>query len=761
MDTWTPQMIAAFKKLGGNAKINAIWEARLDNKSAKDIKPTENSDRSKRREFIIEKYEYKRWHASSSAPVKKTTSTSGGYGGKSSPSPSKTDTLYPSLGVGKGGHMKLSDGDYEEGLGGESVDIDSPENSTSIANSNLTPSNKSSKKKKRRVKKKKGKEDSKEDKKIERGASLLSGEGDGDEEDMYFANHDIDFDGDEQKSLRSYGLKDSGPIVPERPGPPIMRSPIRPNPPRKAPKYTISPSKQDLKAVANQMTEKERIDLMTKVKTGRMTKEEAMQIIQNRAKKSKSRPQLKPRPPRGPPPSGPPTTIKPSPANLKVRANPKMRASMSLHFAGFDDAFGPAGPTGPNPAAPTDPFASSQKTLPSARATKRAPKLSDKETTKAVKKVAKSNIATVLQGARRVCEFIPGPMGLMTSGQRISRVTEGGQAARQGVQVGWRLIEVANVPVSNNNEVVRELKKLLEKKMKFTLTFLIPVPQQVPPSGPTIAKVPEEDPVEEHSSDNPAEEDEEDEDEDDDIDVPSVPYQKQKMQATPFDGKIDAPVYGAVGSVSPGTRTPVAAAAPAPSPLPATQRGKVEWKAKVEKVTTQTVQAVMVLRGDSIKTKQRIEALESKSLSIPGAKLQELLVRMQRKMEGMSAEIKSLRQENEQMKKMMKHIVNKIRGDFKSPAVPGPSPIIVTQASIDPPVNVVNVERVPTQPIAPVVSVTAQPAPQASSNPFLALSNTSNFSGDNAQPSMPAFGGVPAPESPGSPNIFAALDDAH
>jgi len=99
--------------------------------------------------------------------------------------------------------------------------------------------------------------------------------------------------------------------------------------------------------------------------------------------------------------------------------------------------------------------------------------------------------------------------------------------------------------------------------------------------------------------------------------------------------------------------------------LSSQQLGLDSWRKKCETVTTQMVQAVMVLRKDSLGMNDRVSRLEAKSMSQPQAtndpRVQEMVMELKRQNQTMAEQIAVLQAENLKLTNAMKKIVSTLR----------------------------------------------------------------------------------------------------
>jgi len=240
-----------------------------------------------------------------------------------------------------------------------------------------------------------------------------------------------------------------------------------------------------------------------------------------------------------------------------------------------------------------------------------------------------------IPGVKKVLQFYPGQMGCKTDGIKITEVSPGGQAAQRGVRAGWVIVEVEGKAPKSQQDIIRELRNITAKRQPFKLGFLIPHDLL---------------PIEPHSSSGSDEPDGSD-----DSDGPVPPYSQ------------------------PGTSVPYVQAGQDTGLKPqADFRPTLEWKTKFETVVTQTVQAVMLLRKDSIQFNERLSALESKGLDrgqSTNQQLQGMMIKLQQRNEALLQKMVDLQKENRQLKDDF----SKLRVEIKntgtiSQATPQPYP---------------------------------------------------------------------------------------
>mmetsp|Transcript_41638 Transcript_41638/g.67000 ORF Transcript_41638/g.67000 Transcript_41638/m.67000 type:complete len:275 (-) Transcript_41638:42-866(-) len=89
-----------------------------------------------------------------------------------------------------------------------------------------------------------------------------------------------------------------------------------------------------------------------------------------------------------------------------------------------------------------------------------------------------------------------------------------------------------------------------------------------------------------------------------------------------------------------------------------------EWKAKMETVTTQTVQAIMTLRRDSLTREKRVSSLEMRGLGqghVTNQQLQGMIIQIQRRNEINEQMIITLRRQNKDMAAKMQQLQSVVR----------------------------------------------------------------------------------------------------
>mmetsp|Transcript_26409 Transcript_26409/g.51646 ORF Transcript_26409/g.51646 Transcript_26409/m.51646 type:complete len:807 (-) Transcript_26409:420-2840(-) len=623
MDKWTSQMVSTFKKQGGNTRVNSIYEANLGAELF--MKAKENSDRATRHEFIREKYDAKRWHASK--PKSKGTEASEGKGGLTA---AKLDAV---------------------------PDDEGEEDETS-----KTPTKK--KKKPKRKSKIRGRAEP-SGLLAEQDGNHSSGGGDMDDDELLMEGED----GFGDKSPRNLDMPDedddekegvADAFVPMRPGPPIRHS-SRPAQkaalkPLSQKAYSHTKSRADLFKAANErMTEPQRVELMKLVKEGRVSVQDAVKAVMNRPDPNRS----PPRPPRRPMIQRAKQAPQESPKHEREVKKPHS-PTMSMHFAGFDQAFNSSPTTS---LAKIDAVERKKHGLQQGQRQAAAYPFKNKGGPPSNQSRAVPQQPAGRNFKHKSITFVPGPMGLMTAGQKITRVVPGGQAAERGVKVGWMLVGVEKMAVTNNEQVVKALKKILAQRRPFELTF---------------ATGPDNSPEEVHSSD--VDEDEDDEKTDGSISAgaqpPSFPHQPLNGgQVTP---QPQAPGNFVPVNISPQQQPFHKQRHPHPPPTQQQQQqqrmaprsspqtlGPDAWRKKYETVTTQTVQAVMVLRKDSIAMNERVSRLEAKSMSQPHAtndpRVQEMVMELKHQNQTMAEQILMLQAENLKLTNAMKRIISTLR----------------------------------------------------------------------------------------------------
>eukprot|EP00472_Partenskyella_glossopodia_P011321 CAMPEP_0197522056 /NCGR_PEP_ID=MMETSP1318-20131121/7250_1 /TAXON_ID=552666 /ORGANISM="Partenskyella glossopodia, Strain RCC365" /LENGTH=985 /DNA_ID=CAMNT_0043074277 /DNA_START=339 /DNA_END=3296 /DNA_ORIENTATION=- len=490
MDKWDKDMINNFKKQGGNAKVNSLYEAHLHDMEPGN-KAREDSSRQDRADFIREKYEAKRWHHNSPKPEINDAKQS----------------LYPSVAPLSTKHKPLSTKQHKRESspsGSRSSRRSHPDKNNAHSLIDSLSSKKSSKKPKKSSKKtKKSKRLSHIDTKAGGHSSLLSA---GRSDDISMLDSSFHPDDEmlklhtPEKSPRDtdaieglglddmvHGMHDSdrlpthtGPPITVRSGkiskssrrapkpkgntPPHPQGPPPPAPTAPPPAATVAAatvakhakhakhksggstgsgpgshsgsgvgtggmSVVELKKIAAQMTYEQKQQVQKLVKTQNMTPTQAVHAVLRHS----------------------------AATGLASR---QRAVSMDRHFADFDNAFD-------SPKMISNKH-DSTKSKPNSSAT-------NPPIPQAGPKSAASKDAKLTEQTRRmVVAFSPGPMGLMTAGQKITRVTKGGQADQKGVKEGWLLVEVAGTPVRNNKEVIHQLKQQLGKGGPFNLTFNVP-----------------------------------------------------------------------------------------------------------------------------------------------------------------------------------------------------------------------------------------------------------------------------------------------
>ncbi|GAB5356459.1 hypothetical protein AAMO2058_000291500 [Amorphochlora amoebiformis] len=605
MDKWSTAMVNNFKKIGGNTKVNSIYEAQLGNY----VKPTESSDRDERYEYIREKYDEKKWHVDSSKPEQKLSRPKSGGLGK----PQGGEDLYPNMQKAKSGRARLDNSTYSRNSNPDELKQQKSLWGMMKPKINILPNKTKTKPKAKTKKNRKGLSE-----------SLRHDDDDDDMDHMYMGPGGFSHEGNDEFLLensqtdrlqsedfgdlvvgeaKSPDKSQSPSIVPMREGPPIKPKAKLGKPSNAGPRGYNSPSRQDLFKLGEMMKSTEisdqgRAAVIRQVKEGKTTMKKAIEAVRALSKqKSKTPPASK------------------SPQGVKNVKTPKKSfdPTLSQHFAGFDKAF-------------------DEPLLPGSRP-KPKPKANNSSTSNA--NPSASQPISPLKFEYKTVEFFPGQLGLMTSGQTITRVTPGSQAAVKGVQIGWFLVKVSGVDVRSSEEVVRELKKHLATGRPFSLTFRFE--SSVGPAAvPEVKSAPSE-PEEEHSSEDEGGADkndlsmvngrDQDEKEDDMEENEPVPYQNTLQDIpspmldtkgrTPFDDFQPVPLEVQPMPVNaipgPGIRPPMPPGpASGPSGGSAVSGGEQGWKNKLEKVTTQTIQAVMVLRKDSLAANSRLATIEAK-----------------------------------------------------------------------------------------------------------------------------------------------------
>mmetsp|Transcript_22696 Transcript_22696/g.44218 ORF Transcript_22696/g.44218 Transcript_22696/m.44218 type:complete len:871 (-) Transcript_22696:385-2997(-) len=687
MDKWTSQMVSTFKKQGGNTRVNSIYEANLGAELF--MKAKENSDRATRHEFIREKYDAKRWHASK--PKSKGTEKKN----KKKKSPrnrtnSRVKLMVESLeSAGDSrenkktcprctfanhsampecemcGNNLVSEEMASEAKGGlTAARLDAvPDDEGEEDETSKTPTKK--KKKPKRKSKIRGRAEP-SGLLAEQDGNHSSGGGDMDDDELLMEGED----GFGDKSPRNLDMPDedddekegvADAFVPMRPGPPIRHSSrpaqkaaLKPLSQKKA--YSHTKSRADLFKAANErMTEPQRVELMKLVKEGRVSVQDAVKAVMNRPDPNRS----PPRPPRRPMIQRAKQAPQESPKHEREVKKPHS-PTMSMHFAGFDQAFNSSPTTS---LAKIDAVERKKHGLQQGQRQAAADPFKNKGGPPSNQSRAIPQQPAGRNFKHKSITFVPGPMGLMTAGQKITRVVPGGQAAERGVKVGWMLVGVEKMAVTNNEQVVKALKKILAQRRPFELTF---------------ATGPDNSPEEVHSSD--VDEDEDDEKTDGSISAgaqpPSFPHQPLNGgQVTP---QPQAPGNFVPVNISPQQQPFHKQRHPHPPPTQQQQQqqrmaprsspqtlGPDAWRKKYETVTTQTVQAVMVLRKDSIAMNERVSRLEAKSMSQPHAtndpRVQEMVMELKHQNQTMAEQILMLQAENLKLTNAMKRIISTLR----------------------------------------------------------------------------------------------------